>query len=70
MNNNEGVNHWSDNKKFFENGCPFCKSKDFLEGPHGGLSINFKCAKCESTFNDMGPFGIDLLNEINPVTIQ
>ena len=48
-------------KDFFENGCPFCKSNDFLEGPHGGLSINFKCEKCGSTFNDMGPFGIDLL---------
>ena len=65
MNSNEGVDHWSDNQKFFEDGCPFCKSKDFLEGPHGGLSINFKCAnkECGATFNDMWHFGIDLLSQ-------
>ena len=61
MNNREGIDHWSDTKKFFDDGCPFCGSKEFLEGPHGGQSINFKCARCGATFNDMGPFGVDLL---------
>jgi DNA-directed RNA polymerase subunit RPC12/RpoP len=73
MEENKGVNHWEDNAKFFEDGCPFCKSKEFLEGPHGGLSINFKCAKCGATFNDMWKFGIDLLQKpdkklIAPIT--
>jgi len=63
MNKNEGVDHWSDTEKFFEDGCPFCKSKEFLEGPHGGLSINFKCGKCGARFNCMHLFGIDLLSE-------
>jgi len=63
MNSNEGIDHWSDNKKFFEVGCPFCKTNYFLEGPHGGLSVNFKCKECGATFNDMGPFGIDLLSK-------
>lgn len=65
MNSNEGIDHWSEKQKFLEDGCPFCKSKEFLEGPHGGLSINFKCANkvCGATFNDMGPFGIDLLSQ-------
>lgn len=62
MNSDEGVDHWSDNEKFFEEGCPYCKSKEFLEGPHGGNCINFKCASCGATFNDMWVFGIDLLS--------
>lgn len=62
MNKNEGVDHWPNNKKFFEDGCPFCKSQKFLEGPHGGLCINIKCADCGATFNEMGPFGVDLLS--------
>lgn len=65
MNSNEGIDHWSDSRQFFYDGCPFCKSIDFLKGPRGGLSINFKCANkdCGATFNAMGPFGIDLLSE-------
>ncbi len=33
--------------------CPDCKGHDFKEGPHGGLSVNIKCAnpKCGSGFN-------------------
>jgi len=39
-------------KSFYQDGvCPDCKSKDFLEGPHGGMNINIKCAKCGSKFN-------------------
>jgi transposase-like protein len=56
---------YEDRKKFFDEGCPFCKSKSFLEGPHGGLSINFKCAnpECGAVFNDMGLFGVELIEE-------
>jgi len=39
-------------KSFYEDHvCPDCKGKEFLEGPHGGASINIKCAKCGSKFN-------------------
>lgn len=65
MNNNEGVDHWSDTKKFFEDGCPFCGTDVFLEGPHGAENINFKCIDCEATFNDKGRFGVDLLSGPN-----
>lgn len=63
MNSNEDVDHWAEVGKFFKDGCPFCESKEFLEGPHGGLSINFKCVGCGTTFNDLGEFGIDLLTK-------
>jgi len=36
--------------------CPDCKGKKFLEGPHGGLSVNIKCASCGSKFNIYPPF--------------
>lgn len=61
MNSNEGVDHWSNRGNFFEDGCPFCHTNYFLEGPHGGMSVNFKCRECGATFNDMGAFGIELL---------
>jgi len=54
----EEQTHWA--KPWAE--CPDCCGTEFLEGPHGGLSINFKCAQCGSTFNHMGPFGIDRLS--------
>lgn len=54
---------WPDSEKFFDDGCPFCASIEFIEGPHGGESINFKCADCGAGFNDMGPFGIELLSK-------
>lgn len=31
--------------------CPDCGSTKFLEGPHGGLSVNVQCNGCGSTFN-------------------
>ncbi|MBA7697268.1 hypothetical protein ES703_105931 [subsurface metagenome] len=31
--------------------CPECKSTDFLEGPHGGMAVNVKCAKCGYRLN-------------------
>jgi hypothetical protein len=39
--------------------CPECGGREFLEGPHGGLSVNFCCAKCFARFNDAWPFSID-----------
>ncbi|MBA7661961.1 hypothetical protein ES703_69981 [subsurface metagenome] len=60
--------HWDDKIIFFNDGCPFCYCKDFLEGPHGGLSINFKCGNCGAIFNDMGPFGIDLIAAAKTIT--
>lgn len=39
-------------------GCPSCGSLWFYEGPHGGLSINVKCAnaECGKKYNFCGPF--------------
>jgi len=42
----EGVNYWSHGFK----ACPDCGCEKFQEGPHGGMSINFKCSGCGSTF--------------------
>lgn len=38
--------------------CPSCGGNKFIEGPHGGMAVNFCCANCWRRFNDMGPFGI------------
>jgi len=51
--------HWD---KMFES-CPFCGNKGFLAGPRGGRAQNFKCSDCGAAFNNMGPFGVDLLSE-------
>lgn len=32
--------------------CPHCRSFDFKEGPHGGISVNFACVGCHARFND------------------
>ncbi len=56
------MDHWSDRDAFFRNGCPFCQSQKFLEGPYGGLCTNFKCNSCGAKFNDTAVFGIDLLS--------
>jgi len=54
--------HWN---KMFSN-CPFCRTTVFLAGPRGGLSQNFKCKNCGATFNNVGPFGIELLSKPQP----
>lgn len=54
----EGVNFWSRGFKT----CPDCGNDKFQEGPHGGMSINFRCSNCLSEFNDMGPFGIERIS--------
>lgn len=65
--------------------CPDCGGVDFFEGPHGGLSVNVKCAKCGSKFcwsplGDMMPIDnedqlykgltIRLADLYNPLTRQ
>jgi len=36
--------------------CPDCHEKHFLEGPHGGASVNIKCVECGSKFNICPPY--------------
>lgn len=36
--------------------CPDCGGQQFIEGPHGGASVNIKCAKCGSKFWYAPPF--------------
>lgn len=31
--------------------CPDCGDHQFLEGPHGGMSVNIECATCGARFN-------------------
>ncbi len=54
----EGLNKWSDGFK----ACPDCGSTKFYEGPHGGMSVNIKCAGCGHRFNVMGPFGVERIS--------
>ncbi len=46
-------------KKLQKNICPDYGKKGFLEGPHGGMSINIMCANedCKSRFNVFGMGG-------------
>lgn len=39
--------------------CPDCREGTLVEGPHGGLSVNFTCNRCGQLYCDMGPFGIE-----------
>ena len=45
--------------------CPDCKGHEFWEGPHGGLSVNIKCAnpKCGSEFNVCPPYFIERIGQ-------
>jgi len=42
-------------KSFEERQCPDCHGKNFIMGPHGGMSQNIECSSCGSNFN-VGPF--------------
>ena len=50
--------------------CPDCLGSDgFFEGPHGGVSVNFKCAnpKCGSRFNGLESLEfVDRISEPSP----
>jgi len=49
----------AEEKSLRKNICPDCGHEEFIAGPEGGGSQNFKCRHCGSRFNDMGPFGIE-----------
>lgn len=38
--------------------CEECGGTNFLEGPHGGLAVNFCCGDCWARYND-SVFSID-----------
>lgn len=46
--------------------CPNC-CRELKEGPHGGLSVNWDCHHCGAKYNEMGPFGWELVTEGRPV---
>lgn len=48
---------------FVEKKCPDCGKFDFLEGPHGGLAVNIKCANCGSEFNVCPPWFAERIGE-------
>jgi hypothetical protein len=58
--------------KLDKNICPDCGGTAFLEGPHGGLSVNVKCANrgCQSKFNLVpglyGSFGKERISRPSP----
>lgn len=56
-------------ERFSAGSCPDCGCIKLVEGPHGGLSINFYCGDdeaCGSRFNFMGPFGIERISAASP----
>ena len=46
-------------------GCPDCGTKDFYEGPSGGMSQNMKCSGCGHWFNFCLPFSIERIHIAN-----
>jgi hypothetical protein len=46
--------------------CENCDGSDFVEGPHGGWTINFACHHCWARYNDLGPLGIDRHGFVKP----
>lgn len=44
------------------NACPDCGSKEFMEGPSGGMSTNIKCHGCGHWFNAMLPLSIERIH--------
>lgn len=59
-------------EKFRLGVCPDCDTAPLLEGPHGGLSVNYGCGnpECGSRFNDMGPFGVERISEASPDRVR
>lgn len=47
--------------------CPDCGA-DLLQGPRGGMSVNYECARsrCGSRFNVIGPFGVERTTNASP----
>jgi len=52
--------------------CAFCECEEYLEGPHGAGSINFKCKGCGATYNDMGRLGVQLIGwpDVKPSALR
>lgn len=48
---------------FEERRCGFCDSQEFLEGPHGGMSVNIMCASCGARFNICPPFSAEVIGQ-------
>jgi len=48
--------------------CPDCKGSGFLEGPHGGCSVNIKCKnpECGSMFN-VSPWFCERISNASPL---
>lgn len=68
MSTNEMEKLDSDELARFRGGaCADCGAP-LIEGPHGGLSVNWRCgdALCGSGFNDMGPFGVERITVREP----
>ncbi len=42
--------------------CPDCGSKEFYEGPSGGLATNVQCAGCNHRFNFAMPLFIQRIH--------
>lgn len=47
--------------------CPECAGTEFLEGPHGGLAVNFCCSNCWARFNDPIAFPIQRYGRVGEV---
>lgn len=47
--------------------CPDCGGRQWLEGPHGGGSVNIYCASCGAGFNHTGFFGMDRIAAPGPL---
>jgi len=56
---------------FLMHKCPDCGA-EIVEGPHGGMSVNYICIGlgCGSRFNSMGPIGIERISEPSPRKVQ
>jgi hypothetical protein len=52
-----------------ERRCCDCSSP-LVEGPHGGLSVNWYCIACGSRFNDIGPFGVCRISGQSPLRVS
>lgn len=44
--------------KEWDSTCPNCHQRNWIEGPHGGMSINLKCGDCGIWINAVPALGI------------
>lgn len=43
--------------------CPNCGNVNWLAGPGGGSFGNIQCDGCLTYYNDLGPFGLQMLED-------